>query len=134
MVPTWVLFISIILSMWAGAGLMAFLRTPRKTAEVDRTDKKETRPLNVFDAYSDKDLQKQREETARTIQAYRKMRYTAEPQIRYLREIDDEIQARANAKLALEEDKRTAHERDIAIFDSVYGEVLKHTNKEINNA
>lgn len=112
-------------------GLMVYLWGPRRTVEVDRTE--ENRPLNVFDAYSDKELERLRKEVAQRVQSH--MRYNSsssitEEKVRELRKIDDEIQARANAKLALEESKVTQIEREIAMFDAAYGHLLSNAEKK----
>ena len=130
--PLWGVFIIVIVASIFSGALTYALLGPRQTVEVDRTPKKEVRPLNIFDAYSDKEMKDLRDEAARLVRYYREIKagpITIDNQVKKLREIDDEIQARANAKLALEESKRTQHERDIAIFDTVYGEVIKQTDK-----
>lgn len=131
MVPWYAVIVLMVTSGFFSGALVYVWRKPRKAVEVDRTQK-EVRPLNVFDAYSDSDLAKLRKEVADSVKTYREYgsRLLTEDKARELRKIDDEIEARKNAKLALEETKRTEHERDIAIFDTVYGHILSDTEKK----
>lgn len=131
MVTVWYVIGCIVVSWLLGVGMTYFfLRTNRGSKEIEQSSTKQTRPLNKFDAYSDKELQLQRDEAARQVRSYLKHGYNANKKIEYLREVDDEFEARNNAKLAAESDRRTQHEREIAIFDTVYGEVLKNADKK----
>lgn len=132
MVPLWVVILLMATAGFFGGALGYILRRPRTIKEVDRAEKKEPRPLNVFDAYSDKELEDLREKAARSAQYYRDVgsRLMTDEYVKELRKLDDEIEARKNTKLALEESRRTQHERDIAIFDTIYGEVLRNVKSK----
>lgn len=126
MVPWYAVIVLMATSGFFSGALVYVWRKPRKVVEVDRTQK-EVRPLNVFDAYSDSDLAKLRKEAADSVRIYREYgsRLLTEDKARELRKIDDEIEARKNAKLALEEAALSQTAREMAIFDTVFDNLDK---------
>lgn len=130
MVPLWQTILLIVGAyIMGGSTMYAFMRTSRfkKVVQTVEEPKPEPRPLNVFDAYSDEELAKLRTKTAKNVREYRDGGYQnlTLQEVKKLRQFDDEIEARNIKKIALEETRRGQHERDMAIFDTVYGEILK---------
>lgn len=93
MVPLWYAVVAAFLAYFLGSAMTWMITRRRKVVEVDRTEKKEVRPLNVFDAYSDKEMIELRAEAARQVKTYHKYSNSTSllrDQVNVLRKIDDE--------------------------------------------
>lgn len=119
MVPTTmflaVLFVSIMIASFVNFYIGQYVERKRHEVKV-----------NVFDAYSDEELAKQRKFTAEQVRRYNHSHYykaNFERAVLYLSQIDREI---ANRK-ALEQSHVSQARRELAAFDIVFAEL---ENKE----
>ncbi len=128
MIPWWA---TLVLMATTGffSGVFTYILKPRKVKGVDRTVAlKEVRSLNVFDAYSDAEMKTLRKEAAERVKTHRKYGHSSsvlEEKVKELRKIDDEIQARENAKIAIEQAALSQTAREMAMFDTVFDNLDK---------